>query len=125
MAFVYDINNPKKDKRSRNCLFVCNTIASIITLFTTTFMTAYIYSFNTGVYDYIFNVGIYNISSYATMAIVYFILARLVDKTKRIGFYQFSLILKALLVILFIFFGKDLSKLLFLAGFICGVCRQS
>lgn len=120
MGYVYDINHSSNDKRSRNCLFATHGMMSVVTLFVNTFLVAYIYSFNGGIYDYIFNVGLFNVVSYATMAAFGFLFAYLVDKTNRIWLYRLSLVLRASFVVVVIFFGKDLAQILWLAGILNG-----
>ena len=48
-------------------------------------------------------------------------LSKIVDKTNRVGMYRIGIVLKTLLVISFIFFGKSLAKLLVVAGILNAV----
>lgn len=118
--FVYDKDAGIIDNRSKNCLFMCHSIAQIISLFASTFLIAHIYSFSGDIYSYIFKVCTYNLAAYGTMAILYFLAAKIVDATNRISIYRISLVIETLLVVLFIFKGEEISKYLILAGFIKG-----
>jgi len=119
--FVYDNNSGVNDKVSRNCLFACHSIFHVISIFVSTFLIAHIYSFSGNIYDYIFKVCIFNVSTYVTMFLTYFVIARIVDKTNRINVYRLSLIIQTALVVIFIFYGKEISKILILAGFMKGL----
>ena len=121
MEFSYDINKTTVDKKANNCLLTCHMLSMIINLFVSTFLVAYIYSFNGDTYAYIFNVGVYNLFVYITFFISYIPLSFMVEKSNRISFYRLSIILKGVLVVIIIFFGKQLSKLLILAGILHGL----
>lgn len=120
MAFTYDINKTSIDKKSQNCLLACHMLAGIINLFVNTFLVAHIYSFNGSTYDYLFNVGIYNIFIYISMGLFTIPITKIVDKTNRISVFRIGLVIKAILVMIIIFFGESLSKLLILAGVLNG-----
>ena len=124
MAYTYDINNSVSSKKTNNCILACHMLAHIVNLFVSTFLVAYIYSFNGDTYSYIYNVSIYNIFIYLTFFITYLPLSYLVDKTNRITIYRIGLIVKAALVIIIIFFGQELSKLLILAGVMNGIAES-
>lgn len=121
MAYTYDINHTCVDKKSKNCLFVSHSLSNIISLFVTTFLVAHIYSFSGDTYSYLFNVAIYNISLYLAVALFYIPISKIVDRTNRIVVYRISLIVKAVLVTFFIFFGEEIAKLLVFAGVINGL----
>jgi len=121
MEFSYKENSGINDKVSRNCLFTCHSIFQIIGVFISTFLIAHIYKFSGDIYDYIFKVCIFNLSAYVAMFLFYFVIARIVDKTNRISIYRLSLILQAVLVVIFIFYGEEISKILLLAGSIKGL----
>ena len=121
MEYRYDINHSIQDNASKNSLFCCHSITSIINIFISTFLIAHIYFFSGDIYDYIYKVCIYNLAHYLTMAISYFVLAWIVERSNRIIIYRISLIIRLLLVILFIFYGKELAQILVLAGLIRGL----
>ena len=121
MSYTYDINNGGKNNTAYNCLLATHTLNSIISLFVTTFLIAHIYSFNGNTYDYLFNVAIFNIVYYIGYAFFYLFISKIVDKTNRVIMYRLGIIIKTLLVILFIFFGASLAKLLVVAGLLNAV----
>jgi len=123
MGYTYDMTTSHQDGKSQNCLFLTHTLAGVINLFVTTFLVAHIYSFNGDTYSYLFNVGIYNLFMYAGLLVFYGILSKFVDKTNRVVFYRAGIIVKALLVILVVFFGQKLAKLLILAGVLNGTAE--
>lgn len=119
--FKYDIGSSKKDKVSGNCLLFSHALSEIINLFVSTFLIAYIHSLSDGIFKYIFNVGIYNIMTYAVMIVVYLVVSYFIQKTNRVWFYRLGAVLRTCLVILVIFFGKDIAKMLYLAGALNGM----
>jgi len=123
MAYTYDINANIRNNKAKNCLITCNTLNSVVDLFVTTFLVAHIYSFNGNTYDYLFNVAVYNIFIYLAFAVFYIPFAKIVDHTNRVWVYRAGIIIKVIIVIIFIFFGKEISKLLILAGFLTGISK--
>ena len=121
MAFRYDINNPKKDKVSSGCLLATHTISEILNLFLSTFLVGYVYSLSSNVSNYIFNVGIYYLSMYLVSLLTHLVLAPIVERTNRVWLYRLALVLRAGLVVLCVFCGKDLAKILILAGALSGL----
>lgn len=119
-AYTYDITTSKKDNRATVCLSVCHLIYAVINMFLSTFLVAHIYSLTTDIFSYAVNVGIYQISTYAVMLVSYYVLSILVDKTDRIWCYRIANILNAGIVIVTIFFGQDLAKLVVVAGVLNG-----
>ena len=92
-------------------------------MFLSTFLIAHIYSLTDNLYEYAFNVGLYEVSSYFVMLIAYYLFSFVVDKTNRIWIYRIGNILSASLVIITIFFGKDLAKFIILAGALYGLSK--
>ena len=123
MGYSYDIATSQKDKRSMVGLSVCHLMYTIINLFISTFLIAHIYSLTTDLFSYVLNVGIYQLSTYATMLIAYFLFSFVVDKSNRICVYRIANILEALLVVVTIFYGKDLAKIVVLAGLLNGLAH--
>ena len=124
MAFTYNSDNSISNKKTNNYILACHMLAIIINMFVSTFLVAHIYSFNGDTYSYIYNVSVYNIFIYLAFFITYIPFNYLVDKTNRISLYRIGLIIKAALVIIIIFFGKELSKLLILAGVMNGIAES-
>ena len=123
MAFTYDITTSKKDVRSTTCLTISHLLFSVINLFLSTFLIAHIYSLTDNMFEYAINVGLYEVSSYAVMLVAYYLFSFIVDKTNRVWIYRIGNILSTALVIITIFFGKDLAKLIILAGSLYGLSK--
>ena len=121
MAFTYNINNKIDDTKSRNALLVCHSMTEIIELFITTFLVAYIYSFDTNPFAYIKNVGIYYLFKFFVQSFTTIIGSKVVDTTNRIWTYRFAIMLRAVFVVIIIFAGSSLSKILPLAGILVGI----
>ena len=123
MPYTYDIKTSQKDNRSTISLSVCHLMYSIINLFLTTFLIAHIYTLTSDLYSYALNVGIYQLSCYGCMLVSYFLFSFLVDKSNRICVYRIANIIEAVLVIVTIFYGKDLAKIVVLAGLLNGLAH--
>ena len=124
MSFNYDINTAPVDTKSEKYLITTHTLTAIVNLFVNTFLVAHIYSFNGDTYAYLFNAGLYNLFMYLTIAFVSIPFSKLVDRTNRVTIFRIGIILKASLVLLVIFLGKELSSFLFLAGFLNGLSEN-
>lgn len=125
MSYTYDINTSKNDKRSTICLSACHSLYAIINLFVTTFLIAHMYSLTTDLFSYALKVGIYQLSTYGTMLLTYGIFSKIVDRTNRVWVYRVACIIEAALVIVTIFYGKDLAKLVILAGVLNGLLHSA
>ena len=123
MSYTYDIATSKKDNRSTTCLTISHLLFNVINLFLSTFLIAHIYSLTDNIYSYAINVGIYEISGYAMMLVSYYLFSFWVDKSNRIWVYRVGNIFLTALVIVTIFFGKDLAKLIVLAGCLYGLSK--
>ena len=119
--FEYNFSAVKDDKKARGCLFGCHTLSGVVNIFISTFLMAYIYTFDGGIYNYIYNVGLFNCVSYGLMVIGFLSIAPIVDKTNRIWVYRIALVLRTVLVILVLFWGKELANLLVLAAVLNGI----
>lgn len=116
MEYSYSACEKKNNNTAFNCLLATHTLNAIVSLFVSTFLIAHIYSFNGDTYSYLFNVAIFNITYYLGYACLYIPISKIVDRTNRVVMYRIGIVVKTLLVISFIFFGKSLAKLLVLAG---------
>jgi len=119
MSYTYSINddnNKRGGTAAYNCLLTTHTLNYITNLFVTTFLIAHIYSFDGNIYNYLLNVAIFNICYYVGYSIFYIPFSKIVDKTNRIITYKIGIFIKTLLVISFIFFGKELANYLVIAG---------
>lgn len=122
MAFTYNIATTKKDKTSSLCLTATHAVHKITELFISTFLVAHIYSLSgSNIMQYVFNVGVYYFVTYLTMSVVCWALIYWIERTNRVWFFRASLVLLMSLVILYIFKGQDIAKILPLAGFLYGL----
>ena len=119
--FVYNKNKKYNDKYSKNFLLICHMFKNTTSIFISTFLIGYIYTFCGDIFEYIRNVAIFNIFVYLSMMIFYMIFSIFVDKTNRVIFYRISIITTATLVIIIILFGQQLANLLILAGILHGL----
>ena len=114
MAYKYNINTSKKDNSSSVCLFFCHAIIQIINLFLNTFLVAQIYYFVDGVNDYIFKMCVFIGVTYLFMGLAMIPFSHWVEKSNRVWPYRAGIMLRTALVIVSIFFGKNLSQMLVL-----------
>lgn len=121
MTYAYNAVTSRKDNVSSNCLLVSHTLSFIINLFVSTFLVAHIHGFSDGIFNYIFNVSIFSMVTYASTLITYFLVSYLVQKTNRVWIYRLGIAMRTALVIVVIFCGKDIAKMLPLAGLLNGV----
>lgn len=121
MGYEYNIQTSKKDSVSTVSLMSCHTMYSIINIFVSTFLVAHIYSFTSDTFSYIQNVAIFQLCTYGMMFVAYFLFSFIVDKTNRIWVYRIANCIEVVLVLVAIFFGEDLAKLIYLAGLLNGL----
>lgn len=125
MSYVYNIETSKKDKCSTISLTTCHMIYNVVNLFLSTFLIAHIYSITSDLYSYAINVGIFQIATYFTMMIGYYLCSFWVDKSNRVIVYRVGNIVTAALVVVTVFYGKDLAKILWLAGILNGLAQSA
>lgn len=119
-SFNYESKKAPSDKRAQKCLTGCNIMLNIINVFISTFFISYIFEFSKDIFDYIFNVGLYQTMYYVAFIIIYFAISFIVDKTNRVNIYRLGIFIKFALVLLFIFYGKELASHVFIAGILNG-----
>lgn len=119
--YSYDINHKTIDKTSSKNLFACHTLLRVTSIFSSTFLVAYIYSFSLDTFDYINRVCVYYLSIHIAFLLSYWLFALITDKTNRIWVYRVSLILRMVFVIIIVFFGKNMANLLVLSGALYGI----
>ncbi|MBQ8468946.1 MAG: MFS transporter [Clostridia bacterium] len=121
MAYSYNIATSKKDNRANICLFSCHTILTIVDLFISTFLVAYIYQYCSSTSEYIFAVGQFYITNYAFNFIAIWLISYIVEKTNRVWMYRFSLVLELGVVLVAIFLGDKIAALAWLGGLMRGI----
>ena len=125
MAYSYNINTSKRDKCSSVCLFFCHAMIQIINLFLNTFLVAQIYYYVNGVNDYIFKMCIFIGVTYLCMGLAMIPFSHWVERSNRVWPYRVGIMLRTALVIVSIFFGKNLSQMLVLAGALNGISNAA
>lgn len=125
MSYTYDATKSKKDMGSMVSLSICHLIFSIINMFSSTFLVAHIYTLTDNVFSYIMNVGIFQLSTFVVMLLSYFLFSYIVDKTNRVWVYRLSSIILSVVVVITIFYGQDLAKIIVLAGVLMGLTYGS
>lgn len=121
MAYSYDITKSKKDTSANICLFSCHTILSIVDLFISTFLVAYIYQYCNSTYDYIFAVGQFYIANYGFNIIAIWLIGYIVERTNRVWMYRFSLVLELGVVLVAVFYGDKIAAIAWAGGLLRGV----
>lgn len=121
MAYTYDITTSKKDSRANICLFSCHTILTIVDLFISTFLVAYIFQYCATTSEYIFAVGQFYISNYAFNIVAIWLISYIVEKTNRVWMYRLSLVIELGVVLVAIFMGEKIAALAWLGGLMRGV----
>lgn len=115
-----------KLNRNQKSLMSIHLIRIILEVFTSTFLTSHILSFSsdnilgTG----LLNVGLFFVSQFLTYAILYYIVCFYVDKSNRISFLRFGVFVNLCLLVLLVFFGKQLANWVVLAGIIVGISNS-
>ncbi len=121
MAYSYDITTSKKDNRANVCLFSCHMILTIVDLFISTFLVAYIFQYCATTSEYIFAVGQFYISNYAFNIVAIWLISYIVEKTNRVWMYRFSLVIELGVVLVAIFMGEKIAAFAWLGGLMRGV----
>lgn len=110
------------DKTQKSLISV-NALRSVLSLFTSTFLTSYIISLNP---DNVLGQGLINIGTFLivdmlTYLICYFVLSKFVDKSNRVSFLRISIIINTILLVCIVFFGEQLAKWIPVAGMLVGI----
>ena len=108
--------------RTQKSLLAVQIFKVALEIFTNTFLTSYIVSLNQ---DNIFgsgllNIGLLFISQYAVYITLYFLISYFVKKSKRTNFLRLGVLINTCLIVIFVFFGKQLSSWVMLAGAMIG-----
>lgn len=129
MAYTYSPSNTSgKEKMSLSTwsMQITSSINNIINLFATTFLVSFITQSNIDkpLGETLVAIGTFYVSLYLVMALAYFVMGYLVDRTNRIWFYRFGIIIKGLFIVLIIFLGEDLAQKAMLAGAVYGIAES-
>lgn len=108
--------------RTQKSLIAVHILRMVLELFTSTFLTSHIVSLTPDnmLGDGLFNVGLFYISQFSVYAVFYLLVSHFVDKSNRIGFLRFGIVIYVFLLIAIVFWGEQLSKWIVLAGSLIG-----
>ncbi|MBQ3158656.1 MAG: MFS transporter [Clostridia bacterium] len=129
MAFSYSPSNTSSKQKmnmSSWSMQVTSSINNIISLFASTFLVSYIVQVNADapLGTSLVSVALYYIALYCVMAVTYFLMGYLVDKSSRIWYYRIGILIKGAFIVFLIFLGEELAKLSFLAGALYGIAES-
>lgn len=110
----------KKDglSRSNRALTFTHAISNITNIFVSTFLVSYIYSISS---NYVLNIGLFYMVKYVAMAIFYFLVSFIVDRTNRVIVYRIALFIHGIFMLLVVIWGRNLATYIVLAGLIYGL----
>lgn len=113
----------KKFNRSQRCLLTVHMLKMIMDLFISTFLTSYILSqtpeniLGTG----LFNIGLFYLSWHFVYGVFEYVCSIFVDRGNRVLFLRIGIIINTILIVALVFWGKQISQWIVLAGAICGL----
>lgn len=110
----------KEDKKSMAGVIACHSFYQVINLFVSTFLIAYIYSQTSNTFSYIFKSCLYEVSNYFGMLIFIPLFSVFIKKYNKVLFLRLGCLTKTIFVVCLIFFGKQLSQWIILAGILNG-----
>ena len=113
----------KKFNRSQRCLLTVHMLKMIMDLFISTFLTSYILSqtpeniLGAG----LFNIGLFYVSWYFVYGVFEYVCSFFVDRGNRVLFLRIGIIINTILIVALVFWGKQISEWIMLAGAVCGL----
>jgi MFS family permease len=110
-------NDKKRLKPTNTAMLISHGFNNVVSIFVSTFLVSYIYSLSN---NYMMNIGLFYFMQYASMFIFYTIISMVIDKTDRVTFYRISLFVKGIFILSVVLLGKNLAKLVSLAGLLYG-----
>ena len=129
MGYKYqpsEVASKQKMNMSTWSMQVTSSINNIISLFASTFLVSFIVQTNSDapLGDSLVSIALFYISLYAVMAVAYFLMGYLVDRTNRIGLYRIGILIKGAFIVLLVFLGEDLATMSALAGVVYGIAES-
>lgn len=108
--------------KTQKSLIAVHILRMILELFTSTFLTSHIISLTPDnmLGDGLFNVGLFFISQFSVYAVCYLLVSYFVDKSNRVSFLRFGIVIYVFLLVAIVFWGEQLSKWIVLAGALIG-----
>lgn len=113
----------KKFNCSQGCLLSVHMLKMVMDLFISTFLTSYILSqtpeniLGKG----LFNIGLFYVSWYFVYGLFEYICSYFVDRGNRVLFLRVGIVINTLLIVALVFWGKQISQWIVLAGAVCGL----
>ena len=113
----------KNLNKTQKALISVNSLRTILSLFTSTFLTSYIISLNPEnvLTQGLINIGTLLFADLLAYIVVYYFLSKLVDKSNRVSFLRISIIINTILLVCIVFFGEQLSQWIPIAGALVGI----
>lgn len=112
-----ELKNKTKLKKMNIAMIINHSLNTIISVFISTFLISYIYAISQ---NYIRDIGLFYCFNYLAMGIFYYIVSILIDKTDRVTFYRFAILVRAVFILIIIFLGKNLANYVILSGIMHG-----
>lgn len=108
---------------SQKSLLTVHILKMILDLFISTFLVSFILSQTPDniLGQGLFNIGLFYLSWYLVYGVFEFLCSYFVDKGNRVLFLRIAIIINTILIVALVFWGKQISHWLVLAGFICGL----
>lgn len=104
-------------KSGNIAMLVSHGFNNVVSIFVGTFLISYIYSLSK---NYILNIGLFYFTQYASMFVFYTLISKIIDFTDRVTFYRVSLFVKGIFILAVVLLGKNLAKIVPLAGLLYG-----
>ena len=106
-----------KFKSGNIAMLVSHGFNNVVSIFVGTFLISYIYSLSK---NYILDIGLFYFTQYASMFVFYTLISKIIDLTDRVTFYRISLFVKGIFILCVVLLGKNLAKIVPLAGLLYG-----
>ena len=112
-----------KFNRSQRSLLSVHMLKMVMDLFISTFLTSYILSQTPEniLTKGLFNIGLFYVSWYFIYGVFEYICSIFVDRGNRVLFLRIGIVINTILIVALVFWGKEISNWIVLAGAICGL----
>ena len=112
-----ELKDKSKLKKMNIAMIVNHSLNTVISVFVSTFLISYIYTISG---NYIRDIALFYCFNFLSMGIFYYIVSVLIDKTDRVTFYRFAILIRAVFILIVIFLGKNLANYVILSGILHG-----
>lgn len=116
------MNESQIKNSNKNILLCVNCLKLMLTIFTSTFFTSYIISFDTAniLGKGLFKVAAFYISQYFFYILLYIIISKFLTKLNKVKSFRVGIIINGVLLITIVLFGNNISKWIVLASMLIG-----